>query len=68
MKYRIKFYGVICEAEISDDNFELIGKSKLSQKVLDYYTLLIWFFLRIQNSFSHKEERMFRVKILEKLE
>jgi hypothetical protein len=39
--YLIKFYGITCRAIITDDSFELIGRTRLSRKLLNTYAWLI---------------------------
>lgn len=39
--YIVKFYGVKCYANIYDDTFELIGKNRVTNWLLDKYSLII---------------------------
>lgn len=59
---RVKFYGIKCEAKISDTDFELIGKNKVTQKLLDLYTILIFFIVR------NSSDSRFKIEILDPLE
>lgn len=40
--HRVKFYGVSCFAYIDDDSFELIGRNKVTQWLLDVYSRCIF--------------------------
>ena len=42
--YIIKFYGIKCRARITADSFELFGKTKVTQFLLDCY---FWVILRM---------------------
>jgi len=39
---RVKFYGIICHAKITDEDFELIGKYRFTQTLLNAYRNLIF--------------------------
>ena len=40
-KCKIDFYGIVCIAKVSETSFELIGKYKITQKLLDGYSIIV---------------------------
>ena len=39
--YLIKFYGITCRAIITEDSFELIGRTRISRRLLNSYAWCI---------------------------
>lgn len=51
MIIKAKFYGIRCIAKISTTDFTLIGKTKVTQSLLDFYVFLVCSRLNFQNWF-----------------
>ena len=46
---KIKFYGIICNANITEYDFELIGKNKFTQLLLNIYRGVIFYLKDFKN-------------------
>jgi hypothetical protein len=40
-KCKIDFYGIVCIAKVEEDSFELIGRNKITQNLLDLYCMIV---------------------------
>lgn len=62
--YKVKFYGIICNARIDDNSFELVGKNKVTQKLLDWYGMIIFHFINFAN-FVFMADSKFILEVLD---
>ena len=72
MKAEVKFYGIITKAVIYGDSFDLRGKNKFTQKLLNIYIFIIFLGIGISNFFRFlfglEKSKGMKIGIIEILE